>query len=62
MIYRGSSLIRNSSPPKDHHRALGIVLLQGPRETLFLMSEAPLYAGKDTVQTNPYIFRAKRKP
>jgi len=24
---RGTSLIRNCAPPKDHHRALGIVLL-----------------------------------
>ena len=39
--YRGTLLIRNSTPPKDHHRALGIVLLQGPRGALFLMSEVP---------------------
>jgi len=26
-LYRGTSLIRNSPPAKDHHRALGIVLL-----------------------------------
>jgi hypothetical protein len=25
--YRGTSLIRNSPPPKGHHRALGIVLV-----------------------------------
>ena len=25
--YRGTSLIRNSTPPQDHHRALGIGLL-----------------------------------
>ena len=25
--YRGTSLIRNRSPPYDHHRALGIFLL-----------------------------------
>ena len=25
--YRGPSLIRNTPPPEDHHRALGIVLL-----------------------------------
>ena len=25
--YRGTSLIRNSPPPKDHPRTLGIVLL-----------------------------------
>jgi len=43
MRYRGTSLIRNSAPPQDHHRALGIVLLQGPRRRVFLMSEIPLY-------------------
>ena len=26
-LYRGTSLIRNRPPPKDHHRNLGIVLL-----------------------------------
>jgi len=26
-LYRGNSLIRNSPPPWDHHRALGIFLL-----------------------------------
>ena len=25
--YRGSSLIRNSRPPQDHHRTLGTLLL-----------------------------------
>jgi len=25
--YRGTSLIRNSPPPQDHHRGLGIVLM-----------------------------------
>ena len=40
--YRGTSLIRNRPPPYDHHRALGMVLLQGPRGALFLMSEVPL--------------------
>jgi hypothetical protein len=28
--------------PKDHLRALGIVLLEGSRGALFLMSEVPL--------------------
>ena len=41
--YRGTSLIRNSPPPRDRHRALGTVLLQGPWGALFLMSEVPLY-------------------
>ena len=35
--YRGISLIINSPPPQDHHRALGIVLQQGPRRGLLLM-------------------------
>jgi len=29
-------------PPQDHLRALGIVLLYGPRRKQFLMSEVPL--------------------
>jgi len=29
--HRGTSLIRNSPPPQGFHRALGIVLLWGPR-------------------------------
>ena len=29
-------------PPQDFHRALGIVLLQGPKGARFLMSEVPL--------------------
>ena len=36
--YRGTSLIRRSPPPPNHRRALGIVLLEGPRGSLFLMS------------------------
>ena len=32
-----------SHPPRTHNRALCIVLLQGPRRALFLMSEIPLY-------------------
>ena len=41
--YRGTSLIRNRLPPKDHLRALGIFLLKGPTGALFLLSEVPLY-------------------
>ena len=40
--YRGTSLLRNSTPPWGYHRALGTVLLQGPRMLQFLMSEVPL--------------------
>ena len=35
--YRGTSLIRNNHPPSGFHRALGMVLLRGPRGVLFLM-------------------------
>ena len=41
--YRITSLIRNSTSPYEHHRALGINMLWGPRRSDFLMSEAPLY-------------------
>ena len=41
--YRGTSLIRNITPPKKHHRALGIVILYGPRGALFLMGEVLVY-------------------
>ena len=41
---RGTSLVRKAPlPPQDHHRALGIVLLEGARGALFLMSEVPVY-------------------
>ena len=33
---------KNRTPPKDGHRSLGMVLLQGPRGWRFLMSEVPL--------------------
>ena len=39
--YRGTSLIRNCPPPLGHRRALGIVLLYGPRRRQVLMGEAP---------------------
>ena len=40
--YRGTSLIRNTLPKKIHHRSLGIGLLQGPTEGVFLMSKVTL--------------------
>jgi len=42
-VYWGTSHIRNSPPPWDHHRALCIARLQGPRSALVLMSEVPMY-------------------
>ena len=38
-------LAHNKQPPptEDHHWALDMSLLYGPREGLFLMSEVPLY-------------------
>ena len=40
--YRGTLLIRNSTPSLDNHRALGTGLLQGTRRGVFLMSEVAL--------------------
>ena len=34
---------KKQRPPQNLHKALGIVLLQGPRGTLFFMSEVPLW-------------------
>ena len=45
--YRGTSLMRNSPPRYDFHRALGILLLKAPRRPLFRMSVVPLYPCKD---------------
>jgi len=41
-VYRDTSLIRRHNPSKDHRRALGIALLQGPRVERFLVSEVTL--------------------
>ena len=41
-MYRDPSLIRNNPLPYDHHRTLGIVLLQGPGRVQFLMNEVLL--------------------
>jgi len=49
-LYTGTSLMRNSPSPWGHHRAVGIVLLQGPRGALFLMSEAPMYLVPHSLQ------------
>ena len=40
--YGSTSLTRKRQPPQDLRRALGIGLLQGPRERRFLTSEVPL--------------------
>ena len=40
--YRGTSLIRNSTPLRDHHKTLGIVALSGRTRGGVLMSEVPL--------------------
>ena len=34
---------KKDPPPYDHHRSLGIGLLWGPRDGLFLIGEVPLY-------------------
>ena len=41
--YRVALLLRNGQPPQDHHRALGIRLLQGHGGGLYLVSEVHLY-------------------
>ena len=41
--FRGTSLIRNSTPRLDHHRALGIVRLWGAKGARFLVSDVPLF-------------------
>jgi hypothetical protein len=43
--YRDTSLIESNLSSEDHHMALGLVLLNGPRGGLFLMSEVPLPVG-----------------
>ena len=42
-IAMGTSLMKTSAPPLGPLRALGIVLLKGPRGALFPMSEVALY-------------------
>ena len=44
---QGYLAYKKTPPHQDHHRLLGIVLLQGPRGMLFLMSEIPLYTAGD---------------
>ena len=44
MAAQGYLAHKKQQPPlEDHHRATGIVLLQGPRGVRFLMREVPLY-------------------
>ena len=50
--YRGTSLIGNCPPTSEHRKALGIVLLQGPRRRQFLESEVPLYVWPGTGYTS----------
>ena len=45
VLHRGTLLVRNNPPAKDHHMTLGIVLLKGPGRGVFLMSEVLLYRG-----------------
>ena len=42
------------TPPRDHHRALGIGLLQGPRGGRFFLSEVPLYLEYQTTSPPPW--------
>ena len=54
-VYRSTSLTINSPPLWEHHRALGIVLLQGPRGALCLMSEVPLYGLGKVKRSRPQL-------
>ena len=49
VLCRGTSLVRNSSLPYEHHRTPGIVLLWGPKRGVFLMSEVPLHSFERSV-------------
>ena len=40
--YRGTSLIKNSPPPKDHHMALDICYCRFQGGGCFVLSEVPL--------------------
>ena len=52
---RGTSLIRNSPSPWDHHRTSGIVLLKGPRRVVFLVGKVP---HGDVLSGQPHAYRA----
>ena len=52
--HRGTSPIRNSTPPSDHRRALDIVLPECPTRWPFLISEVPLCRA---FVSQPYLFR-----
>ena len=52
---RGTSLMENSTAPSGHHRALGIIL-QGPTEALFLISEVLMCSRRPCVSTPLAIF------
>ena len=51
--YRGTSVTRHGPPLKDHHKILGIVLLQGPRREVVFISEVSLYTGDEKDQVPP---------
>ena len=42
---------KKTPPPQDHHRALGIVPLNSPKQVRFLMSDVPLYRPPSTGRT-----------
>jgi len=51
---------KKQPPPKDHHMTLGLVLLHGPTEGVFLMSEVPLYLSEllDDEGAHPNSFKS----
>ena len=43
LLYMGYLAHQNPPPPYEHHRAQGVVLLQGPRGVPLFICEVPLY-------------------
>ena len=56
-VYRGTLLIRKTHPPQDHHKSLGIGLLQGNTGGGVLMSEVPLLVGGPRPPRHPQGFQ-----
>ena len=48
---RGYLALKKQPLPEDHHRTLGIALLQGPRRVQFLMSKVPMYRVTSLMKT-----------
>ena len=58
-LYRYIARKKLLPPPLGHHRALGIVLLQGPSGVRFPMSEVPLYRRRAHHHSQVSFFRVR---